>query len=155
VWWKRRLDKVSEEQVWEGSPSQVRNLGFYVVCALTCWLVVPIFLALWRWMETRCIRFTLTSERLKMASGVFTRRTDEVELYRVKDTALTEPFFLRLFGLGTIELTTTDATTPVVVLPAIAEAGQVRERIRTHVELSRQRRGVRDVEVEHIPHWHE
>jgi len=34
-----------------------------------------------------------------MSNGVLTRRTDELELYRVKDITLVEPFFLRLFGL--------------------------------------------------------
>jgi uncharacterized membrane protein YdbT with pleckstrin-like domain len=153
---ERQAGQVSEEQVWEGSPSQAVNLGLFVVCILTCWLVVPVLYAVWRWLQTRCTRFSLTSERLRITTGVLTRRTEEVELYRVKDTALTEPLFLRLFGLGTVEIATTDTSAPQVTLLAIAGAKEVREKIRMHVELSRRRRGVRDVEVGYFPEslWH-
>ncbi len=43
----------NENRVWEGSPSQVINLKLYVICGLTFFLVVPLVIALVRWIKTR------------------------------------------------------------------------------------------------------
>src|SRR5262245_48322667 len=95
-----------EKLIWEGSPSQVVNLGTYVVCGLLFFLVVPIFWAIWKWIENRCNVYTVTDQRIRMVSGVLNKRTDSLELYRVKDVVLLQPLKLRLFGVGDIELRT-------------------------------------------------
>jgi hypothetical protein len=76
------------------------------------------------------------------------RRTDELELYRVKDTELIEPFYLRIFALGNVVMHTSDRTTPRLVIPAIPDSREVRERIRGQVEAVRKRRGVRELDVD-------
>jgi uncharacterized membrane protein YdbT with pleckstrin-like domain len=139
---------MEEKIIWEGGPSQVINLGTYVVCALTCVLIVPIFIALWVWIETRCKKFSLTDQRLRYSCGVFNRVTDELELYRVKDLLLEEPFKLRVFGLGNVILKTSDRTTPELTIPAIKEAPVVRDTIRQYVEQRRDKKGVREVDFE-------
>jgi uncharacterized membrane protein YdbT with pleckstrin-like domain len=137
-----------ERTVWKGSPSQVVNLGLYIICFLTVWLVVPLFVALWKWLELRCVVYELTTERLKQSYGVFSKRVDELELYRVRDIALEHPFFLRLFSRADIVLETSDKTTPRVVLKAIPDAAKLADAIREHVEIQRQRKQVREVDFE-------
>src|SRR5687767_14985829 len=102
----------SEKTLWTGSSSQVVNFKLFVLSALFCWLIIPIFIALWRYLETRTRKYEVTSERIRLTSGVLSRRTDDFELYRVKDSTLEQPFFLRLFGLSTLSLRTSDATHP-------------------------------------------
>jgi uncharacterized membrane protein YdbT with pleckstrin-like domain len=136
-----------ETSLWRGTPSHVMHFWTYVLCVLTCWLVVPIGIALWKWLEVRSTTFELTSERLQMASGVFTRRREELELYRVKDTAVEEPFWFRLFGLGNIVLNTSDVRNPVIVIPAVREAESLRNQIRGCVETLRKVKGVREIDA--------
>ena len=138
----------TEQTVWKGSSSQVTQLGLYVVCFLTCWLVVPIFIALWKWVQLRCFVYELTTERLKQTSGVFSKQVDELELYRVKDISLEQPFFLRLFSLANIILDTSDKTTPRVVLQGIPQAEELANKVRQHVQTQRQRKQVREVDVD-------
>ena len=137
-----------EELVWRGTSSQIRNLHIYILCALLCWLIVPLFYALWKWLELRARQDELTSQRLRVRHGVFSRRTDDLELYRVKDHTLLEPFWQRPFGLGNIVITTHDASTPVITLEAVPEAEALRQKIRQHVEQSRERKRVRLAELE-------
>jgi hypothetical protein len=66
----------------------------------------------------------------------------------VQDYALVEPFWLRLFGLGNINITTTDNANPTIVIEAVPDAGALRDQIRKHVELCRDRKRVRIAEVE-------
>ena len=136
-----------EKPIWSGSPSQVINIPLYVVCALLFWLVVPVFLAVWSWLVLRMTTYELTTERFRVRSGVINRRLDELELYRVRDYKLDQPIWLRLFGLGNIQLQTADVSNPVLTIRAIADSEQVREQIRNHVEACRVKKGVRDLDV--------
>jgi uncharacterized membrane protein YdbT with pleckstrin-like domain len=139
---------MEEKTVWKGSSSQVIFLGTYVLCVLFCWLIVPIFIFIWKWMENRSRVYEVTTQRIKVTRGVFNKRTDELELYRVRDTSLVEPFRYRIFGAGNIELTTMDASTPGLTIEAIKGASDVREEIRRNVEACRDHKGVRVTEFE-------
>jgi uncharacterized membrane protein YdbT with pleckstrin-like domain len=136
-----------EQRLWKGSPSQVSNLGTYLVCLLLCWLVVPIFYALWRWIDTHLTEYELTSQRLVFRSGVFNRKTEEIELYRVRDSSLDEPLLLRLFGTGNIVLYATDSSAATFVLRAVKAAADVRQKLRAAVEAARDQKRVRSIEA--------
>ena len=136
---------MTDEQIqWTGHPSQWQNLGWF----LACLLVLPIPVALWTWLETRHTVYTLTDQRLKFTRGVLTRTTEDLELYRVRDTRFEQGFFERVLGLGRIRLFTTDETSPEIVLPYIADAESVRERIRGLVEARRDAKRVRYLDAE-------
>lgn len=138
----------AEELVWSGSPSQLVNVGAFAVCALLVWLVVPIFIAAWKWLVVRNIRYELTTERLRVRHGVLNKELDEVELYRVRDYKLEQPLVLRVFGLGHVTVNTTDLSHPVVRLRAIRDSEHVRERIRSAVEQCRVRKRVLPLDLE-------
>jgi uncharacterized membrane protein YdbT with pleckstrin-like domain len=137
-----------EKELWRGTPSQWVNLPWYILWLLLFWLVIPLFILLWQWLVIRTTVYELTSERLKLRRGVLNKHLDEVELYRVRDYQLEQPFFLRLFGLGNILLQTSDRSHPSVRLRAIRDGEQLYERVRAAVEESRARKGVRELDVE-------
>jgi uncharacterized membrane protein YdbT with pleckstrin-like domain len=164
--------ETEETLVWRGTPSQWTNFGTYFVCLLLAagivaayllvpaepknplilaGLAVPLLWALIRWIATRCRRYEVTSERVKITTGLVSRRTSELELYRVRDYAVIEPFWLRLVGRGNVVLVTSDRMTPQVVLSAVPAPGTLKDQIRTHTERMRQRRGVRDLEIDSPP----
>jgi len=137
-----------ERTVWFGNPSQVINLGSYILLGLFFWLVIPLFIILWKWLVVKNTKYELTTERLRMRHGVLNKKLDELELYRVRDYKLDQPFFLRLFSLGNVILQTSDRTHPTVLIEAVANAEELREQLRTHVEACRMRKGVREVDIE-------
>lgn len=137
-----------EELLWTGSPSQLVNLGVFVLCTLFVWLIVPIFIAAWKWLVVRNIRYELTTERLRVRHGVLNKELDEVELYRVRDYRLEQPLLLRLVGLGHVSVNTTDLTHPLVRLRAIHDSERVREQLRGAVEQCRVRKRVLPLDLE-------
>ena len=92
--------------------------------------------------------FEVTSERVRWRRGILTKRTDEIELYRVMDASLVEPFLLRMVGAGNIELRSADATTPSLTLPAVKDAAELREKLRVSIENMRTKKGVRVTEFD-------
>ncbi len=137
-----------ERSVWQGTPSQVVNLGSFILLGLFFWLVIPLFVMLWRWLVVKSTKYELTTERLRLRHGVFNKVSNELELYRVRDYVLEQPFFLRVFSLSNIVLTTSDKTHPRVVIEAIRDGEELREKLRKYVELCRTRKGVREIDIE-------
>lgn len=139
---------MAEEIIWRGRSSQWKNFGLYILCALFCWLIVPIFIALARYLQTKCKIFELTTERLKITEGVFSKVTETLELYRVKDLETRQPFLYRLVGVENIHINTTDLTTPFVFVEAIPKSVGFGDRLRNQVEAVRMQKGVRELDVE-------
>lgn len=132
-----------ETTLWQGRPSQWTNVLWFVACIL----IIPIPFAIYRWLAVRCTRFALTNQRFRLESGILNKHFDDLELYRVKDMTLSQPFIQRLVGLGTVTMITSDSTTPTVVLSAIPDSRAVLDRIRSEVERVRRERGVRELDV--------
>jgi uncharacterized membrane protein YdbT with pleckstrin-like domain len=137
-----------EKPVWNGTPSQVINLPAFILLGLFFWLVIPIFMILWKWLVVKNTKYELTTERLRTRYGVLNKQMDEIELYRVRDYRFEQPFFLRIFSLGNVIMQTSDKSHPQVTIRAIPNGEELRERIRTHVEECRARKGVREVDFE-------
>lgn len=164
-------DPKQEETLFRGSSSAIINLGTFLLCgliavaagiaafllpiphpALAILLGVVALGALGymfaRWLLIKVRVYEVTTERLRITNGIITRRTDELELYRVKDTTLVEPLMLRLFSLGHIDIVTYDATTPQVRLEALRGARDLREALRKAIETCREKKRVRLAEFE-------
>jgi uncharacterized membrane protein YdbT with pleckstrin-like domain len=137
-----------EKSVWNGTPSQVINIPAFALWGILFWLVIPIFIILWKWLVVKNTKYELTTERLKIRHGVLNKKMDDLELYRVRDFKLERPFILRLFSLGNIILQTSDKSHPVVILRAIRNGEQIREQIRNMVEACRVKKRVREVDFE-------
>jgi uncharacterized membrane protein YdbT with pleckstrin-like domain len=141
-----------ETLVWSGSPSQVTNMSTFVICALAAFTIflIPVsaIVALWKYVAVRCQKYELTTQRLKLQAGVLSKKIDEIELYRVKDTRFEQSFFLRLFGLGNVVILSSDMTQPAQTIKAVSNAQALREQIRTLVEDRRDQKRVRMIERE-------
>lgn len=141
-----------ETPVWTGSTSQWMNFPTFLLWGLAALTIVLLPISagviLWRYLVVKNEVFELTSERLKMHSGVLNKRTSELELYRVKDTQFEQPFWLRLVGLGHVVILSVDKTTPVVRITAVPEANTLREQVRELVEARRSAKRVRLSEIE-------
>lgn len=169
---------MEEKVIFKGKPSQLANLGFYIFCLLllpvfgivvetllilyevsifdtfiSSLILIPtvglgIILFLVRFFQTMVTKFELTDERIIEQTGVLSRRTDETELYRVKDIRLEEPLLLRMFGLSTIVLVTSDKTSPIIKLRGVKNGNDLRKLIRDAVEVRRDKKGVKDRDIQ-------
>jgi uncharacterized membrane protein YdbT with pleckstrin-like domain len=139
---------MAEETVWRGNSSQWKNFGVYLLCGLFCWLIVPIFIALARYLQTKCKVYELTTERLKITQGVFSKVTETLELYRVKDLETRQPFWSRLVGVENIQINTSDLTTPFVLIEAVPCSVGFADKLRNQVEIIRQQKKVRELDIE-------
>ncbi|MBE7385688.1 MAG: PH domain-containing protein [Leptolyngbya sp. SIO1E4] len=71
--------------------------------------------------------YELTNQGLKRITGILNREKDEIELYRIKDTRLEEPFLLRMLGLGNVKVVSSNRFMKHLLLKAIENAEGVQE----------------------------
>jgi uncharacterized membrane protein YdbT with pleckstrin-like domain len=137
------MSQPPETTLWSGTSSQLKNFWPFV----SCLLILPIPWAIWRWLETKNHVYRLTTERLVVETGVFGRHTETLELYRVRDLQVTQPFLLRMFGLQNIKLLTSDTSTPEQVIDHIPAELNLPDQFRKQIEIARDRKRVRDIDV--------
>lgn len=158
------LNSPAETTLWQGHTSQWVHFWYYLFCLLLAaaaiggvpftaglsaiGLVVPFFMWVIRWWMTKCTSYELTTQRLRIRTGILNKHLDELELFRVKDYSMTQPLFLRLMGLGNLTMITSDATTPTVEIKAIPGVEDVREKLRNVVQAERDRKRVRALDVD-------
>jgi len=165
-------NKPEERVVWQGTPSPLVNLPLYLLLflgavlatagllwlrgrgggAVVGWLIVAawaicLLVALAAYVKLRATKYTLTSERLRVTTGIFSTETDDIELRRVRDLVVRCPIFLRLLGLGDVVVTSTDRTNPVLTLHAVPRPHDLQGTLRTHVNEQLARYGVGEIEM--------
>ena len=106
------------------------------------------FFALARYLQTKCKIFELTTQRLKITSGVFTKVTDTIELYRVKDIEMRQPFLSRLVGVENVQMNTSDVSSPLVLIEAVPSSVGLADKLRNQVEIIRQQKRTREIDIE-------
>ncbi len=88
-------------------------------------------------------RYALSEDRLFLSVGFLSVRDEEVLLYRVRDISVKRSLWQRLFGVGTITVSSSDKSTPTVVLKNIKDPIAVKELIHSNVEETKIKRRVR------------
>jgi uncharacterized membrane protein YdbT with pleckstrin-like domain len=137
----------TESEIWRGTPSQWTNFWYFFFGILFCWLIIPLGILIYKWLQTKTTVYEVTNQRIKFQSGILNKNLEEIELYRVKDTSLEQPFLLRLVGLGNILIRTMDESTPDETLRAVPGAAALREQMRVAIESVRAQKSVRTFET--------
>jgi uncharacterized membrane protein YdbT with pleckstrin-like domain len=111
-------------------PLILAAFGFLFLAAryypMLVWLSMAIVCFAWyRYLFIRRSIYELTAEIIRIRRGIFFRRTDQVELWRIKDYVITQPFLLQVFGLMDLTLKGTDPENPVIWLRGIPSSDLV------------------------------
>ena len=117
---------------------------------LTCLAGVGFVLIGVRWLKNRSASYEITDQRLIIKRGILFKTIDEIELYRIKDVRLGYSLLNQMTDIGTIILTSRDRTPSggEFTLRDIPMARDRREGLRKLVDRARQRRGVRELDVD-------
>ncbi|MFH0773148.1 MAG: PH domain-containing protein [bacterium] len=138
--------KQTEKILYILHPSMLRHLGICIFCSITFWAIIPIIVYIFLYCHNKTIKYIIMNERIRIIKGLLIRKIIDLELYRVKDISLVVPFHLKMAGLGSIELITSDPSNPYIVLEAVRNIDQLEEAIRFHVERRRDEKNVQEID---------
>ncbi len=151
-----------------GKPSQLINLPAFfkasMILAFLGWVaslglpkvivaipacILLLFLAV-RWLDTHFTEFAIDAERITLRTGILNKAINSLEIFRIQDVTSFHPWWLRPFGLGTVELLTTDSNNPRWFLRGLPNPDQLRTQLnRAALEL-RDMKGIREVNMAHV-----
>lgn len=93
--------------------------------------------AWYRMLYLRSYTFHVTPELIRLQHGIFSKRSDQVEMFRIKDYVVTQSFFQQFFKLMNVTLITTDMENHSVYMFGIPESDII-DTIRERVQQARQ-----------------
>lgn len=102
-------------------------ISFGIIVAGTAW---------YRMLSMRSCEYFISLEYIRISRGIFFKRIDQVELYRVKDYIVTQSFVLQIFGLMNVTLKSTDPENPVISFMGVPYSDLI-ETIRERVQEAR------------------
>lgn len=70
-------------------------------------------------------KYTISDSRLIVEKGFFTKRRDEIRLYRIRDITVTRSLIKRMFGIGDIIVFSTDTSSPQYIIHNVRKTATV------------------------------
>ncbi|RMF99583.1 MAG: zinc-ribbon domain-containing protein [Planctomycetota bacterium] len=166
---RERLDRPEDDDeeemdLWKGGYSGKAMVGTWILLGLItvvllvgavmlnqpwgwiAWLVVTA--AMWLWSlcvlayRKMSVDYLLTSQRFIHKSGILKRRTDRIEVIDIDDVTYEQGIIERMFGIGTIRISSSDRTHPELKLRGIADVRRVADLIDDVRRKERRRRGL-------------
>ena len=92
-------------------------------------------------------KYEISGDRLFQTTGFLNLHYEEILLYRVRDLELSRSFGQRIFGVGTIKVSSSDKSNSELYIINVKEPAAVKELIHQQVEDMKIRRRVRFGEI--------
>ena len=108
----------------------VLAVGVPVVIGAIAFLIVGLI--------RRSTRVRMTNRSVESESGVFSKKIDVMELWRIRDVRYKQSFLDRILGIAHIEVFTKDVTTPHFEIVGLPASRDVFEKLRDNIEIQRQ-----------------
>ncbi|MCY1558797.1 hypothetical protein D9M68_957630 [compost metagenome] len=98
--------------------------------------LIPLAICTWYWLEASSMRYELTSTNLISYSGVFTTEIEKLPLGEIKRFVVFQPWYLRLFSLGTVLLVVDETSDTQPGIVGISNPESLIRRIRMATKIS-------------------
>jgi len=126
--------------------SQALAFGRYrVIAGVALAVLVMLFLVI-KMVRLKMIYYEVTAERIEWGRGIFDRRVDNLDMFRVIDLKMRRTVFDCILGIGTVGLITTDKTDPEFVFEKIRDSRRLYDIIKKASLEADKRSGVIHVE---------
>lgn len=134
----------AERVLFDGNPAVLPTIWHWLLAFITVGIAALVF-----WVKQKSRHYRITTERIVVETGVFSKRMDQLDLARIKDYVVERPFSQRLAGTGNIVLNTMDPTDPHMRLDGLkTDVKVLYEELRKATETQKKQLGVRVVDYE-------
>jgi uncharacterized membrane protein YdbT with pleckstrin-like domain len=134
----QRLEVAQEGELFTGHPASLTTLSHYVITVLTVGVAFFFY-----WLGSVSTKYRITTQRIQIDRGIFSKSRNNVELFRIDDYELLRPFGMRLVGHAALVLKSSDRNTPDLVIKGIPKLEEMAETLRECSLRERERRGVK------------
>jgi uncharacterized membrane protein YdbT with pleckstrin-like domain len=134
------------------SPSQFTNVGWFIVTLgglfAHPYIGVGFFILLaWSVLDVMTWNYQFYGSVIVERRGIFSVTEESVNYFRVKSIKLEKPFWMRIFGLSIVSMTTSEAYKPEIKLYGVENKRELVDFISKKAKLKRKQNGVRDMDL--------
>lgn len=131
-----------ERILFKGNPAVIGSVTRLLVAIFTLGIG-----AIWFWLQSKNTKYLITSQRIVIERGIFSKDIETLEIYQVDDIQLEMPFNQRIMGTGNMLLLTRDISAPKLLLNLLpVNVRELYEQMRPCIQQARLRFHVRDEE---------
>jgi len=117
--------------------SAVGVLVAFLVLAVSCGLIYLVY-----YLKSRSKSYNVTTQRIKLESGILSKRQESLELFRIDHFELFKPLGMRLLGEAALKLFSSDAELERFYLYGVPNLEAIAEELRECQLRERTRRGL-------------
>lgn len=123
-------------------------VGFRYDLGVPAWIVVmigfvpPVVVAAGSWLVRASREYRIFQDSLEVDTGIVARRIDNIQMFRVRDIGLSQSVLGRILGVGDVIVTSTDHSSPLIVLRGANDPRAVYETLRGLVAKTATRRTI-------------
>ncbi|PZU94716.1 MAG: hypothetical protein DCE90_14345 [Pseudanabaena sp.] len=129
-----------ERILFQGNPAVIGSVTRLLISIFTLGIG-----AVWYWLRSINTQYLITSQRIVVERGIFSREIETIEIYQVDDIQLEKPLNQRIMGTGNIRLLTRDITAPKLILNRLPiDVRELYEQMRPCIQQARAKFYVRD-----------
>ena len=137
-------------------PSQLINIiwvfigGFAVSAALSTefyWIALVTLIPIYKILDYACWTYDIYDDRIVESRGVFSVTTREIYFHRIKSVMMERPFWMRILGVGSIMVRSSDQFTSYFVIYGIDDVQEFLEDFQDVIEDKRKENGMKEYEV--------
>jgi PH (Pleckstrin Homology) domain-containing protein len=133
-----KREAVIEKTLFAGRPAALYSVGHWALAIVTLGIA-----GLCYRLASLSTRFEITTQRVRIERGVFSKSWQDTELYRVDDFALEQPVGMRMLGHAILYLRSSDRSTPEIRLYGVPGLAALAEKMRECALRERERRGIK------------
>ncbi len=131
-----------ERILFKGNPAVIGSVTRLLISIFTLGIG-----AVWFWLQSKNTQYLITSQRIVIERGIFSKDIETLEIYQVDDIQLEKPLNQRIMGTGNMLLLTRDISAPKLLLNRLPiDVRELYEQMRPCIQQARFRFHVRDEE---------
>ena len=134
-------EAAEEKTLFSGHPRVIYTFGQYVVAVITLGIALLVY-----WIRSLSLTITITTQRVQVERGLFSKAKDNLELFRVDHFDVLKPLGMRMLGLCRVLMHSSDPGMPVVDLYGISGLEALADTLRDCSLRERTRRRVLPME---------
>jgi membrane protein YdbS with pleckstrin-like domain len=101
--------------------NQILAIGGYRVLAGLGLATIVVLILIIKMIRLKMIYYEVTADRIEWERGIFDRKVDNLDMFRVIDLNMRRTVFDVILGIGTVALITTDKTDPEFVFEKVRD----------------------------------
>lgn len=130
----------SEKTIFSGHPAVIYSAWQWLAVGLTLGIAY-----LYYWVQSLDVTYRITSQRIKLEKGLFSKSIDSVELFTIEHFDLQKPLGMRLLGYGVLRLSSSDSDYPAVSIYGIKQIETLSDTLRECSLRERTRRRITSI----------